>query len=382
MRQAYAAIFNRIGLKTVVVEADNGYIGGEYCHEFVVESESGESKFFQTEDGAYAAHEEVVRFARNINCDEAEVPMEIVKGVGVIGVEKVAAHLGIPVAKTTKTLFYEDEKSNLIGAVVSGEYAVNETKLKHAAGAVMLSLAKEEAIKKRTGATVGYAGLVNLPGTIRVFVDISLKGRKNFETGANRTGYHAKNVNFGRDVSHPDRFYDIAVPNDSSRGPNGQELIQKRGIEVGNIFQLGYHYSKLMKDAVFTDAQGLKKPLYMGCYGIGLERTLATVVEVHHDGKGIIWPESIAPFQVHLISLTNDARADQVYESLNAAGIEVLFDDRDISAGEKFADCDLIGIPIRLVISKKTGEKVEWKRRNETESTHIGLGDVITRLKT
>lgn len=381
MGDTYTRIFKQLGLKTITVESDNGYIGGEYCHEFVVESQVGESNFFMTEDGSYAAHEEVAKFVVDaVPNDEEEKPMEEVEGHGIIGVEELAAYLKIPVGSTTKTVLFEDENGKVIAAAVRGGYDINETKLKNAAGVYSLKLASAETVKRVTGAEVGYAGLLNLPEEVRVFMDESMKGRKNFEMGANRTDYHSINVNFGANLALPDHFYDIKLAKAGYTAFNGQKLIEKRGIEVGNIFQLGFHYSSKMKDATFTDYEGKAQPYYMGCYGIGLTRTLASVVEVSHDAKGIIWPKIIAPFTVHLISIKSNDKAEEVYKQLLDCDIEVLYDDRDIGAGEKFADYDLIGIPLRLVISAKTENKIEWKERSKNETELLTYEDVLKRL--
>jgi len=382
MKRTYSKIFERLGLKTIIVESDNGYIGGEYCHEFVVESEAGESKFYMTEDGSYAAHEEVAKFvAPQMNDTEEEKQLEEVEGKGIIGVEELADFLKIPVEKTTKTILFEDENGRVIAAAVRGGYDINETKLLHAAKVYTLKLASPETVRKVTGAEVGYAGLLNLPKEVRIFMDKSMKERKNFEMGANKTNYHSINVNFGRDLDEPDRFYDIAMAKEGYIAENGQKLVAKRGIEVGNVFQLGLHYSSKMKDAAFTDVEGQHKPYYMGCYGIGLARTMSTVVEIFHDEKGITWPKDVAPFQVHLISLKSDDRADRVYKTLQEKEIEVLYDDRDISAGQKFADADLVGIPVRLVVSAKAGEQIEWKKRGEDNVVLLTLDEVIQRLR-
>lgn len=381
MWQTYTAIFKKLGLRTVVVESDNGYIGGEYCHEFVVEDKAGESKFFVTEDGSYGAHEEVAKFVRQTKeSKEEEKPLEEVEGKGIIGVEELAKFLKIPVDATTKTILFEDEKGDVIAAAVQGGLDINETKLKHAAKVYSLKLASAETVKRVTGAEVGYAGLLHLPKEVRVFMDLSLKGRKNFEMGANRTNYHSINVNFGRDLQMPAEFYDIALAKEGYIAENGQPLVEKRGIEVGNIFQLGLHYSTRMKDATFTDAAGKQQPYYMGCYGIGLARTLATIVEQFHDEKGIVWPKNIAPFVVHLISLQKGEKTEKIYNALQEKGIEVLYDDREVSAGQKFADCDLIGLPVRLVVSEKTGDMVEWKERVEEHNELITLEEAINRL--
>jgi len=293
-----------------------------------------------------------------------------VEGKGIIGVTELAKFLNIPVEKTTKTILFETEKGQVVAAAVNGIYDVNETKLKHIVGATELKLVSPETVKRITGAEVGYAGILDLPKEVVVILDDSLKGRKNFECGANKTDYHSININFGRDLPEPEKFYDIALAKAGYVGPSGKPLVEKRGIEVGNIFQLGYHYTNLMKGANFRDEDGSEKPYYMGCYGIGVGRTMASVVEKFHDDKGIIWPEAVAPFKVHLIVLKGaEERGEKIYQTLLNNGIEVLYDDRDISAGAKFADADLIGIPFRVVVSPKTLEKdsVEIKHRNSGE---------------
>jgi prolyl-tRNA synthetase len=376
MRKTYTHIYDRMGLKTLVVESDNGYIGGEYCHEFVVESEAGETKFLMTEDGSYAAHEDVAVFhVEQMQDTEAEKPLEEVEGPGIIGVEELAEYLKMPVEKTTKTILFEDENGNVIAAAVRGGYDINETKLMHIAKVYALKLATPETVKRVTGAEVGYAGLLNLPKNVRIFMDESMKGRKNFEMGANRTNYHSINVNFGRDLPEPDQFYDFKLAKAGYKTKEGKILVEKRGVEVGNIFQLGFHYSSRMVGASFRDKEGKEQPYYMGCYGIGLARTLATIVETSNDEKGIIWPEAVAPYQVHLVGL-NDT-AEHVYKKLQEKGIAVLFDDRDVSAGEKFADADLLGIPVRLVVSNKTGEQIEYKRRADKEAKLLNFEQIL-----
>lgn len=385
MEQTYTRIFERMGLKTVVVESDNGYIGGEYCHEFVVESEVGESRFLTDGEG-YNAHEDVAKFVfENKTTDEKMKPYEEVLGKGIIGVEELAKFLEIPVEKTTKTLLFETDKGEVIAAAVRGDFDINEVKLLHTVGAYSLKLASVERVKKITGAEVGYAGILNLPPEMKVFIDESCANRTNFEMGANKTDYHSINVNFGRDLPHPKQFYDFKLAKDGFLSPNGKKLIAKKGIEVGNIFQLGLHYSSKMAGAHFIDEKGQPQPYYMGCYGIGLARTLATIVEVSNDDKGIIWPESVAPFQAHLIGLDLEdpgikSKAEEVYKRLDAEGIEVLFDDRNLRAGEKFTDADLIGIPWRVVVSKKTGEKLEVKKRNEKDTEFVTVEELIKKL--
>jgi prolyl-tRNA synthetase len=294
MSNTYKRIFERIGLKTLSVESDNGYIGGEYCHESVVESEAGETKFLMTEDGSYAAHEDVAVFhCEEMTDSEEEKPLEEVEGKGIIGVEELAKFLKIPVEKTTKTILFEDENGNVIAAALRGGYDINEVKLMHIAKVYRLQLASAETVQKVTGAEVGYAGLLHLPKDVRIFMDESMRGRKNFEMGANKTNYHSINVNFGRDLEEPAEFYDFKLAKEGYTTKDGKKLVEKRGIEVGNIFQLGFHYSSKMAGATFRDAQGKEQPYYMGCYGIGLARTLAALVEVSHDEKGILWTDSV-----------------------------------------------------------------------------------------
>ncbi|KKP60461.1 MAG: Proline-tRNA ligase, partial [Candidatus Roizmanbacteria bacterium GW2011_GWC2_34_23] len=216
--------------------------------------------------------------------------------------------------------------------------------------------------------------------------DISLTTVKNFVGGQKKEKTDSINVNYGRDFTC-EILADIALAKEGYMTETDGRLIEKKGIEVGNIFQLGLHYSSKMKGANYIDQEGKEKPYYMGCYGIGIGRTLATIVEKYHDEKGIIWPESVAPFKVHLIGLDLNnkeisSKVHKVYKVLKENNIEVLFDDRtNVTAGEKFSDADLIGIPIRLVVSKRTGEKVEYKKRNEKEVKIMPLEEVIKNIK-
>lgn len=388
MAHAYTAIFKEIGLTTHMVDADNGYIGGEYCHEFIVESSAGESKFFIEESSGYAAHEDIAKFKKHDGTSQEEMlPLQEVEGKGIIGVEPLAKFLNIPVEKTTKTILFETEKNDVIAAAVMGLYDVNETKLQHVVGCAELRLASPETVKRVTGAKVGYAGILNLPKEVRVVLDDSLRGRRNFECGANRTNYHSINVNFGRDYPEPDQFYDIAVAKAGYLAPDGkQKLIEKKGIEVGNIFQLGYHYTNLMTGAEYADEQGRRQKYYMGCYGIGIGRTMAAVAEVRGDEQGLNWPVNVAPFQVYLapigIKPVVKEFTQKVLDILQKAGVEVLYDDRDIRPGEKFADADLMGLPYRLVVSEKTiqQDKVELKKRTESTAQLLSVDQLIKAL--
>ncbi len=393
MEQTYSRIFERLGLKTLVVESDNGYIGGEYCHEFIVESPAGESKFLMTEDGKYCAHEDVAKFMRDHkNSEEMEKSMVKIEAKRGPTMEDGVKLHGLPMWQQMKDLMMVDEKGRFILGVIRGDYEVNEIKLAHLAKAYLLRHASEDEIRK-LGSEPGFISPIGLGEKAKqagiellVVGDSSLRTVKNMYTGANAKFEDLMNVNIDRDYTL-DLEGDIALAKSGYISLGGQPLIEKRGIEVGNIFQLGFHYSSRMKDATFTDEKGQKKPYYMGCYGLGIARTLATLVEINHDDKGIIWPVNVAPFQVHLVGLDlEDKRiakeADRIYQLLQAEGIEVLYDDRaDVRAGSKFADADLIGIPFRVVVSRKTAGKLEVKQRAENQTSFIDLKNLIEEIK-
>lgn len=381
--EAYHAMFARFGLPVTVVKADSGAIGGTGSEEFMVESEAGEDLIYACTECSYKANIEKAESAVPPFDQSAEdqKPMEEVLGKGIIGVDALAKYLDIPVAKTTKTLLYQAD-DRVVAVCVRGGYSVSETKLKNILGVMNLGLASAETVKKLTGADVGYAGPIGLPEQVPVYWDRSTEGRGNFECGANKTDYHNVNVNFGRDVATPAEFVDIreVKAGETCRKCNKGVLKEARTIELAHVFKLGTVYSQVM-DATFTDADGVVKPLVMGTYGIGMSRIIAAAVEVSRDDKGIIWSEELAPYRAHLISLPGgEERAEQVYTTLQDAGISVLWDERDESAGVKFADADLIGIPWRLVVSKKTGDKVEVKRRGGAETVLSQVPDVISRI--
>lgn len=390
MKQVYTKIFKGMGLETTIVESDNGYIGGEYCHEFVVESEIGESKFLVNQDGSYAAHEDVAKFIPDRkNVQEAEKELQEEDAVRGTTMEDGVKLHGLPLWQQIKDVLFVDEKGRFILAIIRGDYDVNEVKLLHAVKAYQLRHASEEEIREKIHSEPGFISPVGIKDIIEkgveliVVADESLGTIKNAYGGANKKNKDLMNMNLGRDYQ-PDITADIALAKEGyMASDNSGPLIARRGIEVGNIFQLGFHYSAKMKDAEFIDKDGKRQPYYMGCYGIGLGRTLATLVEVYNDEKGIIWPESVAPFQVHLVGLDLEEkevmeRTEKTYKLLEAEGVEVLFDDRvGVSAGAKFADADLIGIPYRVVISRKTDDKLEIKKRHEKETKFMSLGELL-----
>lgn len=382
MAETYGRIFERLGLETHMVEADNGYIGGEYCHEFQVEHPEGEGKFFVSEDGAYLAHEDVATFELDDKNTDQEVDqyqeLEAVRGNSM---EDGVNFHNLPLWQQLKNVMFADRQGKLYLALVRGDLDVNQTKLEQLLGRVgQLESASEDQIRA-IGSEPGFISPVGIEEKVVIIADRSLRTVVNFYGGANQKHLDARGINIDRDFSaHLEGDIAVAQAGFESVGGHGV-LSEKRGIEVGNIFQLGLHYSSMMKNATFTDQDGSSKPYYMGCYGIGLGRTLAAVVEKYHDERGITWPAQIAPFRVHLISLSGgEERAAAVYEKLNEQGIEVLFDDRNESAGSKFASADLVGAPVRLVISAKTLEQIEWKERVGQTTELLNLEQVLDRL--
>ncbi|HEY5914364.1 MAG TPA: proline--tRNA ligase [Verrucomicrobiae bacterium] len=387
MRRAYHRICERIGFRYRAVEADPGAIGGSGSQEFMVLADTGEDTILFCDKCDYAANQERAQSRLQEFAQDAEVrPMEAVFGEGLIGVEPLAKYLKIPVWKTTKTLIYQAD-DQVVAVAVRGDCDVNEIKLGNFLGCKVLRLASAETIKELTGAEVGYAGPIGLPAAVRVIADHSVGNRVNFECGANRTNYHNINVNFGRDVALPE-LGDFKLAKAGEGCPRCEGKLQEaRGIEVGHIFKLGTKYSEAM-NCRYLDANGKSQAVIMGCYGIGVTRMAAAWVEQNHDDKGIIWSPQIAPFEAHLIGLNLEdpavnKRAEEIYQQLQQAGIEVLFDDRLARAGEKFSDADLIGIPARLTISKRMVEqgKIEFKERRAAKAELLSLEDALSRIR-
>lgn len=383
MWNTYSKCFEKMGLKTVVVESDNGYIGGEYCHEFVVESKIGETVYL-TDGEESNSHVDIAKFKREeINLTDKEKSFKIIdQPEWVQTMEDNLKHYKLPKSYFLKNVVYKNRVTGkIIIAVIRGDLDVNKTKLEHVIDAVGQLEDAEEKDLAKIGTKKGY---VHSWGhkKAQYIGDLSLTTVKNFIGGQKEEKTDSINVNYGRDFTC-EKITDIALAKAGYKSEKDKKLIEIRGIEVGNIFQLGYHYSKKMNNAVFIDKDGKEKPFYMGCYGIGISRTLAAIVESFHDERGIIWPESVAPFKFHLIGLDLKdekikKKAFEIYNLLSANyNLEVLFDDReDVSAGNKFADADLIGIPNRLVISKRTGDLIEYKRRTQKETKLIKLQEI------
>jgi prolyl-tRNA synthetase len=381
VKQSYMEIFKQLGIgdDTVIAMASGGDFTDDFSHEFQTRCEAGEDLIFHAKKAAINYNKEIApslapEFDQH---DEQQQPLQEVEGKGLIGVKPLAEFLKIPVEKTTKTMFYEVADGQMIAVAVRGDYEVNELKLKKVAGSKILQLASAELIKTKTGAEVGYAGVLNLPADVKIYFDESCKDRINFETGANKTDFHIINVNFGRDLPLPGEFFDLKVAKEGDIYPDTHEVYEVfKGSEVGNIFPL---YTKFTDDFDFKyiDEAGKAQKVYMGCYGMGPSRIMGVLVEKFHDDKGIVWPKQVAPYQIHLIGLNLEdlgikEKAEQLYHDLKNSNIEVLYDDRnDINAGEKFRDADLIGIPVRVVISRKSLDndgQIELKNRNSADS--------------
>jgi len=388
LMKTYKRIFDELGLDYLMVEADTGAIGGKYSHEFVVKVPNGEAHIVFCENCGYAANVEAAKYEFEIDRPppEEEKPLEKVFTPGVSSVEEVARFLKVDVKKVVKTLVYILDDGTAVAVLIRGDREINETKLLNYFNALDAHLASSEELEK-LGIVEGFVGPIGLD--IPVYADLSVKDLHNFVVGANEKDYHYINVNVPRDFK-PLEFVDFSTAREGDPCPVCKEpLKETTGLEVGHIFLLGTKYSEAMK-AYFVDRDGKEKPIVMGCYGIGVSRLMAAAVEQNHDENGIIWTEAIAPFKLHILPLnTKDSQVmevgEEIYRKALERGIEVLYDDRDMSAGAKFKDADLIGIPYRIVVGKKVKEgKVELQKRATGEKEEVEIGEidaVLDRLK-
>ncbi|WP_037572783.1 proline--tRNA ligase [Spirochaeta cellobiosiphila] len=386
---AYENIYHRMGMPNVVsIESDSGMMGGSISHEFMALADCGEDTLFISPDGSYKANREVAYSKLNYK-KEALLPIEKVHTPGTKTIDDLAQFLNIDASDTCKAVFYRDSSGSLVFVNIRGDLEVNEAKLKKALQSPELSFATDEEILA-IGAVPGYASLYNIDKSkCRIVLDYSAAESTNLVVGANETDYHLKNFNYTRDSGCSDVAIvtDIATVREGDPCPlTGEPLLLRRGIEVGNIFQLGTKYSEPMK-VNYLDQNGKSHPMVMGCYGIGVGRSMASVIEQSHDDYGPIWPMSIAPFQVHICALNikKDGireAAEKLYQDLLSKGIEVLYDDRGEKAGFMFNDADLIGVPLRVVISPKTLEEnqIEFKTRDGKVNERVSLDDVLTRI--
>ena len=381
---AYDRIFTRIGLDFIKVGADVGMMGGSKSEEYMAFSPHGEDTLFICPSGDYAANREVAEFRRDEPQREEILPTELVETPDTDTIASLAEFLDIPLSKTAKAVFFMGESGRFVFAVIRGDLDVNETKLRQATGEGALTPATPDQIRA-IGAEAGYGSPVGVSDAF-IVVDESVRDSPNLVAGANKPGYHMMNVNVGRDYE-ADVVADIASAWEGAPCPVcGAPMKSERGIEVGNIFQLGTRYTEKM-GATYLDQDGKARPVVMGSYGIGIGRNAAAVVEQQHDERGIIWPVSIAPYHVSLLSLGKEVEVieatDRLYHELQRAGIEVLYDDRSDRPGVKFTDAELIGNPIRLSISKRTlgASEVELRLRTESESEMVPMDQVVGRVR-
>jgi len=389
--RAYCRIFQRCGLPYLVVEAESGPIGGSASHEFMVPCAAGEDIIVRTEDGRYAANLE--RASAMALTKGEQQPLEQLAEVhtpNVTTIDQLAAFMKIQPSSLIKTLIYlgvrddQEEKVPLV-ALVRGDHEVHETKLARAAGFDVVEMADEQTVQTISGGAVGFAGPVGLNIRVRVLCDQAVTVMQNAVTGANKTDTHFKGVNPGRDFKI-ENVSDIRFVTEQDRSLDGQKFIFSRGIEIGHVFKLGTKYSKAL-DATYLDEQGKTHPLIMGCYGIGVNRILAAAIEVDHDKFGIIWPISIAPFEVIITAVNPEddqvgAESEKLYQQLKQQGIDVLFDDRPLRAGVKFKDADLIGIPIRATVGQRglSEGHIEIKLRRDQDNKTVPVSQAAEQI--
>lgn len=385
MHDAYKRIYERLGLKYRVVEADSGAIGGNESHEFMVLADNGESEIVYCDNCDYAANvEKAICSVEDQGDLEEMLELEKIHTPGLRTVQDLVDKFGFARKKQIKTLMYSAD-GELVAAIVRGDRELNEIKLKNFLGCYELFMADDLTVREQCGASFGSLGPVGME--VKVLVDLEVGKLRNFSCGANVDDYHYRNVNLGRDFV-PEAIVDLrnAVEGDECPVCAGN-LKSIRGIEVGHIFKLGTKYSEAM-NASFLDQNGEKKPMVMGCYGIGVSRTMAAAIEQNYDENGIVWPLPIAPFQVIIVPVNikktdQMVLAEEIYEKLSKEGVETILDDRDERAGVKFKDADLVGIPVRITIGAKTlkQDKVEVKKREEKDFTLVDIHEVVDMVK-
>ena len=388
--QAYFNVFRRAGIEPVAVLSDTGMMGGTMAHEFMFVNEIGEDHLLLCDACGYAANREVATFdkaAATVDAGEAPLPLEEVATPGTATIAALADFLGVPATRTAKATFFAEVggAKRLIFAVVRGDMEVNEITLAQAVGAGELRPATADELVG-TGIVAGYASPIGITGATVVVDDLVMRS-PNLVAGANRAGYHLRNTNAGRDYT-PDVVADIAAAFAGAPCPRcGAALRLARGVEVGQIFKLGTRYSGAL-GANFLDEGGQQRAIVMGCYGIGVGRLIACLAEACRDERGLIWPATVAPFDAYLVGLDLDdpairEAAEGLYRDLRAAGIDVLYDDRDDRAGVKFNDADLIGLPLRLTLGRRALAQggVEVRQRATGETALVPLAEAVAQVR-
>jgi prolyl-tRNA synthetase len=390
MYDAYARIFGRMGLRFRAVAADTGQIGGSASHEFQVLADSGEDAIAWCPASDYAANVELAEALALAPSRPAPAePMEKVATPGRATCEDVAALLVLPLSRTVKCIMLAADIEGLPARIymllIRGDHALNEIKVSKIPGLEKFRWASEAEIVAVTGCNPGYLGPVGIPKDLTLIVDRTVNVMADFICGANEPDFHLRGVNFGRDCREPDRVADLRNVVAGDPSPDGKGPLEiLRGIEVGHVFALGDVYSKAM-GATYLDAGGQSRVMEMGCYGIGITRVVAAAIEQNHDAKGIIWPEPLAPFTVAIAPVGYDrnegvkALADSLHDTLAAAGVDVLLDDRGERPGVMFADLELIGVPHRITIGDrglKEG-RIEYQARRDSAATPVPVTDIV-----
>ncbi len=386
MYKAYRAIFDRLGLDYTVVDADSGAMGGSGSQEFMVKSEVGEDGICYCDECGYAANEEKAGCVTPAQDTAEMLDIEKIHTPDVKTIDDLVGYMNCGADKFVKTILYNID-GKIVVAMCRGDRDINETKLANLYDATEMELAAFVDVERVTGAKVGFAGPVGLKEKIDIVVDSEVSVMRNFVVGADETDYHLKNVNIGRDFEAT-TIADIrnAVEGDVCPKCGKGKMKMARGVEVGHIFKLGTKYSKAL-NCVYLDKDGKSNLVVMGCYGIGVGRTLAAIIEQHHDDNGIIWPAEVAPYKAIVVPTkvndeANMALAEKIYSDLTAAGVEVLIDDRNERPGVKFKDADLIGIPLRITVGRRAGEGiVEVKRRDSDEAVEMTADEAVAAAK-
>ncbi|MFJ8266409.1 proline--tRNA ligase [Peribacillus asahii] len=384
--QAYSNVFARCGLNFRAVIADSGAMGGKDTHEFMVLSDIGEDTIAYSDSSDYAANVEMAPvITRYEKSEEAEAALEKVHTPEQKSIEEVSAFLDTDAAKCIKTLLFQVDDKQVV-VLVRGDHEVNDIKLKNYYNASVVELAEPETTKEILGCAIGSLGPIGVSDGVEVIADAAVETIVNGVTGANEEDYHYINVNPGRDFTVT-AYVDLRFIQEGDLSPDGNGTIQfAKGIEVGHVFKLGTRYSEAM-NAVYLDENGRTQPMIMGCYGIGVSRTVAAIAEQFNDENGLVWPGNIAPYQVHLIPVnikdeTQATVGEELYSELKAAGFDVLMDDRQERAGVKFADSDLIGLPIRVTVGKKAAEGIlEVKIRKSGEVVEVTRSELAAKIK-
>lgn len=385
---AYSNIFSRCGLNFRAVIADSGAMGGKDTHEFMVLSEIGEDTIAYSDTSNFAANIEMAPVVNTaVKTGEAAKELEKIETPDQKTIEEVSGFLHVPAEKCIKTLLWKVDDQFVV-VLVRGDHELNDIKLKNMFNAAIVEPATPEETKEILGVSFGSLGPVRMKTSdVKVVADAAVEMLENAVCGANEDGFHYVNVNPDRDFPSV-QYEDLRFIQEGDPSPDGQGTIQfAKGIEVGHVFKLGTRYSESMSGMIL-DENGRQKPMIMGCYGIGVSRTVSAIAEQFNDDKGLMWPVNIAPYQVHLIPVNMKDEAqkqlgEDLYEQLSRAGYDVLIDDRPERAGVKFADSDLIGLPVRVTVGKKASEGIiEVKLRKNGESFEIPSGELLERLKT